>query len=105
MTIGSGTRLSHYEIISRIGAGGMGEVYRATDTRLNREVAIKVLPASFAGDADRVCRFELAGRQPPCLRRGGCGGEGRYCTCARSIRLSRNPCGNGWSGLALLVTG
>ncbi len=58
MTIKSGTRLGHYEIISRIGAGGMGEVWRAKDTRLNREVAIKVLPASFAGDADRLRRFK-----------------------------------------------
>ncbi len=58
MTIDSGTRLSHYEIISRIGAGGMGEVYRATDTRLNRKVAIKILPASFANDEDRLRRFE-----------------------------------------------
>ena len=58
MMIGSGTRLGHYEIHSRIGAGGMGEVWRAKDTRLNREVAIKVLPASLAGDADRLRRFE-----------------------------------------------
>lgn len=58
MTINSGTRLSHYQILGPLGAGGMGEVYRATDTRLNREVAIKVLPASLAGDADRLRRFK-----------------------------------------------
>ncbi|HSB09428.1 MAG TPA: protein kinase [Blastocatellia bacterium] len=52
------TVISHYRILSRIGAGGMGEVYRARDTRLNREVAIKVLPASFANDEDRLRRFE-----------------------------------------------
>jgi serine/threonine protein kinase len=58
MAIVPGARLDHYEIISPLGAGGMGEVYRARDTRLNREVAIKILPASFANDADRLRRFE-----------------------------------------------
>jgi serine/threonine protein kinase/Tol biopolymer transport system component len=58
MAIAAGTRLGPYEVISPLGAGGMGEVYRARDTRLNREVAIKVLPASFAKDADRLRRFE-----------------------------------------------
>ncbi len=50
--------IAHYRITAKIGEGGMGEVYRATDTRLDREVAIKVLPASFATDADRMARFE-----------------------------------------------
>ena len=58
MTLSTGAGLSHYEILSPLGAGGMGEVYRARDTRLNREVAIKVLPASFAQDADRLRRFK-----------------------------------------------
>src|SRR3990172_132581 len=57
MTLSPGTRLGPYEIASPLGAGGMGEVYRATDTKLNRDVAIKVLPAAFAQDADRVARF------------------------------------------------
>jgi serine/threonine protein kinase len=52
-----GTRLGPYEITAEIGAGGMGEVYKATDTNLKRAVAIKVLPASVAGDADRLARF------------------------------------------------
>ncbi len=52
-------RFDHYEIIAPLGKGGMGEVYRARDTRLNREIAIKVLPAEFAPDADRLRRFEL----------------------------------------------
>ncbi len=57
MPLASGTRVGVYEIVSPIGAGGMGEVYRARDTKLNRDVAIKVLPESFAMDADRVARF------------------------------------------------
>ena len=52
-----GTRLGPYEVLDAIGAGGMGEVYRAKDTNLDRDVAIKVLPDSFALDADRVARF------------------------------------------------
>ena len=58
MSLASGTRLGPYEIVSAIGAGGMGEVYRARDTRLHRDVAIKVLPAAFAADPDRLARFE-----------------------------------------------
>jgi len=54
----NGTRLGPYEIIAPIGAGGMGEVYRARDTKLNRDVALKVLPEIFAADADRLARFE-----------------------------------------------
>jgi Tol biopolymer transport system component len=52
-----GTRLGAYEIVSLIGVGGMGEVFRARDTRLNRDVAIKILPAAVAGDRDRIARF------------------------------------------------
>jgi serine/threonine protein kinase/Tol biopolymer transport system component len=58
MPLGSGARLGPYEIQSAIGAGGMGEVYRARDRRLNRDVAIKVLPASLTNDPDRLARFE-----------------------------------------------
>jgi serine/threonine protein kinase/Tol biopolymer transport system component len=58
MSIAPGTRLGSYEVVSLLGAGGMGEVYRARDTRLQREVAIKVLPAAFASDPDRLARFE-----------------------------------------------
>jgi len=58
MSLPAGTRLGAYEIVSSVGSGGMGEVYRAHDTRLNRDVAIKVLPPGFAGDADRRARFE-----------------------------------------------
>jgi DNA-binding beta-propeller fold protein YncE len=59
MALNPGTKLGPYEIVAPLGAGGMGEVYRATDTRLGRDVAVKVLPASVAKDADRLRRFEL----------------------------------------------
>jgi serine/threonine-protein kinase len=58
MPLSPGARLGPYEILSALGAGGMGEVYRATDGNLKRSVAIKVLPASVAGDADRLARFQ-----------------------------------------------
>ena len=58
MTISVGTRLGPYEVLAPIGAGGMGEVYRARDDRLKRDVAIKVLPASYSQDPDRLRRFE-----------------------------------------------
>src|SRR5262245_44448407 len=55
--LSAGTRLGPYEILSPLGAGGMGEVYRARDSRLNRDVAIKILPDAFAADADLMTRF------------------------------------------------
>ena len=56
MTLSTGTRLGSYEIVSAIGAGGMGEVYRARDSKLHRDVAIKVLPEIFALDPERLTR-------------------------------------------------
>src|SRR6266699_2117780 len=58
MTVQPGTRLGVYEVLAQIGAGGMGEVYRARDSRLKRDVAIKVLPEAFSQDPDRLARFE-----------------------------------------------
>jgi serine/threonine protein kinase len=58
MALPNGTRLGPYEIVAPLGAGGMGEVYRARDTRLDRTVAIKILPSHFADDATRRQRFE-----------------------------------------------
>src|SRR5215211_463511 len=59
MTLAANTKLGRYEIRSQLGAGGMGEVYLARDPKINREVAIKVLPATFSSDAERLRRFEL----------------------------------------------
>src|SRR5215469_13318984 len=58
MALAAGDKLGPYEIVAPIGAGGMGEVYRAKDTKLKRDVALKVLPAVFASDADRMARFQ-----------------------------------------------
>src|SRR5438105_2594674 len=57
-----GTKLAHYEITSHLGSGGFGDVYQATDSKLGRSVAIKLLPEAFARDADRVVRFDREAR-------------------------------------------
>src|SRR5579863_10616844 len=62
MALTPGTRLGPYEIVAAVGAGGMGEVYRARDTRLDRTVAIKILPESLAGDRERLERFQQEAR-------------------------------------------
>src|SRR6478672_3280901 len=62
MALASGTKLGPYEIQAPLGAGGMGEVYRARDSRLGRDVALKLLPESFAGESDRLRRFEQEAR-------------------------------------------
>ena len=65
MALTPGTRLGVYEITAQIGEGGMGEVYRARDTKLDRDVAIKILPEAFAHDADRLARFEREAQSSP----------------------------------------
>ena len=62
-----GTKLAHYEIVAPLGAGGMGEVYRARDSRLNRDVAIKILPETFSADSDGLHRFEREARSASAL--------------------------------------
>src|SRR5881409_1193504 len=71
MALTRGTRIGSHEILSSIGAGGMGEVYKARDTRLNRDVAIKVLPALFARDPDRMARLEQEARAAAALSAPG----------------------------------
>ena len=56
MPLNVGDRLGHYDVTALIGEGGMGQVYQATDTQLNRQVALKILPEAFAADADRLMR-------------------------------------------------
>ena len=67
MALSAGTTLGSYEIVSLLGSGGMGEVYRARDPRLGRDVAIKVLPAAVAADADRLRRLEREARAAAAL--------------------------------------
>ena len=62
MRLAPGSRLGPYEVVAQIGAGGMGEVYRARDTKLGRDVAIKILPESFAHDTERLARFDREAR-------------------------------------------
>ncbi|HWK08947.1 MAG TPA: serine/threonine protein kinase, partial [Vicinamibacterales bacterium] len=62
MTLTTGSHLGPYEIAGPLGAGGMGEVFRARDTRLGRDVALKMLPSAFAADQDRLRRFEQEAR-------------------------------------------
>ncbi|MGH9316918.1 MAG: serine/threonine-protein kinase, partial [Thermoanaerobaculia bacterium] len=67
MTIAAGARLGPYEVLAPIGAGGMGEVWKARDTRLGREVAIKVLPPELSHDRERLARFEQEARAASAL--------------------------------------
>jgi len=62
VALASGSRIGAYEVTAQIGVGGMGEVYRAHDSKLGRDVAIKVLPEAFAQDAERLARFEREAR-------------------------------------------
>ena len=67
MPLGQGARIGPYEIVAAIGAGGMGEVYRAHDTRLARDVALKVIPLGFASERERLARFEQEARAAAAL--------------------------------------
>lgn len=67
MSLASGTQLGPYEIVGPLGSGGMGDIYRARDPRLGRDVAIKILPAAFCTDPDRLRRFEHEARAAAAL--------------------------------------
>src|SRR5271170_3986813 len=67
MPLGNNTRLGPYQILAAIGAGGMGEVYRATDSKLGRDVALKVLPTEMASNPDRLARFQREARSVAAL--------------------------------------
>jgi eukaryotic-like serine/threonine-protein kinase len=74
MALIPGTRFGGYEVLALIGSGGMGEVYRARDTRLDRDVAIKILPEAFAADAERVARFQREAKTLASLNHPNIGG-------------------------------
>ena len=63
MGLAAGTKLGSYEVAAQIGAGGMGEVYQAHDTKLGRDVAVKFLPAIFVNDSERLSRFQSCARR------------------------------------------
>ena len=87
MALAAGTRFGSFEILSLLGAGGMGEVYRSRDTRLNRDVALKVLPDVFALDPDRLARFRREAQTLAALNHPNVHGEE---TAGRSsIRLTQ----------------
>ena len=79
MALNVGSRLGHYDVTALIGEGGMGQVYQATDTKLNRQVALKILPEAFAEDPDRLARFQREAQvlaslnHPGIVRRSGVG--------------------------------
>jgi Tol biopolymer transport system component len=94
MALTPGTRLGSYEVLSSLGAGGMGEVYRARDTELDRTVALKVLPAAFAADTDRVMRFEREAKTLAALN---------HPNIAAIYGLERSPTGSAQAGTTALV--
>jgi serine/threonine protein kinase len=105
MTLVAGARLGPFEILAPIGAGGMGEVYRARDTRLSRDVAIKVLPAAVSSNPERLRRFEKEARAASSLNHpnivtvhdiGESGGTSFIAMERRAHYLLTNGIGPGW---------
>ena len=113
MALAPGVRLGPYEIAAQIGVGGMGEVYRATDTKLKREVAVEVLPSALAADPERLARFQreaevLAALNHPNIQAVHCGavrlgrGLARHAGSAESDlagRISQGAGGRGGLGI------
>src|SRR5687768_13703785 len=91
MSLAPGTRIGPYEIVSMVGAGGMGEVYRARDPKLQRDVALKILPEVFASDSDRLARFQREARTLAALNHphiaGIYGFEENAGTCALALEF------------------
>ncbi len=85
MSLAPGTRLGHYDVTDLLGEGGMGEVYQARDTTLDRDVALKVLPEAFTSDPDRLARFQ---REAEVL--AGLLTDNRRCA-PTSVHVRRNP--------------
>jgi serine/threonine protein kinase len=83
-----GKTLNHYQISEKLGAGGMGAVYRAKDQKLGRDVAIKVLPDEFAQDADRVARFQREAKVLAALKRTEATGAGKRYPLTKSLYSS-----------------
>ena len=86
-SLSPGTRFGPYDVLAAIGAGGIGEVYRGRDTRLNREVALKVLPEAFASNSDRLQRFAREAQTLAALNHPNiahCHVSRKSATCARS---------------------
>ena len=104
----SGTKLGHYEIGTLLGKGGMGEVWRARDTKLGREVAIKTLPEEFANDSDRLARFEREAKLLASLNHPNIAAFHGFEEDMREVRAPRNT-GGEWtvarSGETALKTG
>ena len=87
MSLEPGVRLGPYEIVAPLGAGGMGEVYRARDARLKRNVAIKILPDAFTADAERIARFQREAQVLASLSHPNIGGFGpSESVCGRRVR-------------------
>ena len=98
MPLAPGTRLGSYDVKGSLGAGGMGEVYRARDTKLNRDVAIKILPDAFAHDTDRVARFTREAQTLAALNHPEHRADLRH---RRGARIGR--CGGGGAHVHALV--
>ncbi len=99
MALEAGTRLGHYEVVSSLGAGGMGEVYRAKDTKLGREVAIKVLLEEVSADPDRLARFEREAKVLGSLNHPNVAAKSSNPTVARqynrlTAQAREEPCAN-----------
>ena len=97
-----GSRLGHYDVTALIGEGGMGQVYQATDTKLKRQVALKILPEAFATDPDRLARFQREAEVLASLNHRACTGPSASSTARtrpfKSSELALRPtleCSNG----------